>query len=134
MTTREIAEDLVAKCNEGRHQECYELYYSPDCVSVEAAEMAPGAGRESVGMEAIQAKVAQWFAMTKMHGGQVTGPFLHGDDKFSVFATMDVEMVDGPWKGMRMKADEIGVYTLKDGKIIHEEFFSPPMDMQPPQA
>jgi ketosteroid isomerase-like protein len=29
----------------------------------------------------------------------------------------------GPQKGKRMQMDEIGVYTVKNGKIVREEFF-----------
>ena len=35
----------------------------------------------------------------------------------------DVTPTSGPHKGKRMQLDEAGLYTVRDGKIVQEEFF-----------
>lgn len=52
------------------------------------------------------------------------GPWPHGDDRFAVRFTYDI--TNKP-SGMRMQMDEIGVFTVADGKVVREEFFYPPM-------
>ena len=36
---------------------------------------------------------------------------------------VDVTPKDGPMKGKRMQMDEAGLYTVKQGKVVQEEFF-----------
>jgi hypothetical protein len=52
----------------------------------------------------------------------VTGPFPH-DDRFIVYMKMDVTSKGGPYAGKRNTFEEAGLYTVKDGKIVQEEFF-----------
>jgi ketosteroid isomerase-like protein len=46
------------------------------------------------------------------------GPFLHGD-QFAVRFTLDVTQPNGE----RTVMEEVGVYTVRDGKITEERFF-----------
>jgi len=47
----------------------------------------------------------------------------HGD-QFIVCFKYDVTChLDGPMKGQRMQMEEAGLYTVKDGKIVREQFF-----------
>lgn len=50
------------------------------------------------------------------------GPYPHGD-RFIAHFKMEVTAKNGPMAGKRMVMDEAALYTVKDGKIIHEEFF-----------
>ena len=118
MTLSEIANELVAGCREHREVENLHRLYAPDAVSVEASDMGPG--RETTGIEGILGKHAWWDATAEVHDSSVTGPFLHGDDRFAVIFHMDVTMKD---TGNRMQMDEVGVYHVADGKIVREEFF-----------
>ena len=59
-----------------------------------------------------------------MHSVSAEGPFLFGDDQFSLVFDMDVTNKE---TGERMRAKEVGIYTVKDGKIAREEFFYSPM-------
>jgi hypothetical protein len=53
------------------------------------------------------------------HSSGVTGPWPHGN-RFIVGFQFDV--TNKP-SGRRMKMDEVGLYTVENGKIVREEFF-----------
>ncbi len=68
-------------------------------------------------------KKTEWFEKSHtIHGGKVEGPWPHGD-RFIVRFTLDVTPSSGPTAGKRMTIDEMALYTVKDGKVVHEEFF-----------
>ena len=120
MTLREIADTLVAHCEQNTTDEGLNTLYAADAISVEAAA-APGMdSREAVGLDAIKGKHAWWNGAMEMHSHSVDGPYLHGDDRFAVIFEMDVTERES---GHRMQSKEVGVYTVADGKIIREEFF-----------
>jgi ketosteroid isomerase-like protein len=117
MNTQEIADDLVALCKEGKFDEAGEKYWADDVVSVEAG--APGGGDPvSRGKDAARGKGEWWAANHEVHEVQVEGPYVNGD-QFVVRFKMDMT----PKGGERVKMDETGLYTLKDGKIAEERFF-----------
>lgn len=66
-----------------------------------------------------KAKGEWWIANHEAHSASVTGPWPHGD-RFVVGFQYDV--TNKP-SGKRMKMDEVGLYTVRDGKIVREEFF-----------
>lgn len=119
MTVQEIANDLVAKCNQGQWDQVIADHYAQDCVSIEPA----GANfpERTEGLDAIKAKGEQWNSMVQeVHGMTVEGPII-GGSHFSCTMKMDITM-----KGMpRMQNEEICVYEVKDGKIVKEQFFYP---------
>jgi ketosteroid isomerase-like protein len=51
----------------------------------------------------------------------VEGPFV-ADDKFAVHYNFDVTSKP---TGKRQPMEEMALYTVKDGKIVHEHFFYP---------
>ncbi|WP_309666351.1 nuclear transport factor 2 family protein [Tabrizicola sp.] len=118
MTLNEIANELVAGCREDRARANLKKLYSPDAQSVEAADM--GGGRTVTGIAAIDGKHAWWEGAMTMHGLTVDGPFVHGDDRFAVIFQMDVT---DKATGKRTNDKEVGVYHVKNGKIVREEFF-----------
>ena len=118
MTLKEIADDLVAGCREDRARANLDRLYAADAVSVEAADM--GQGREAAGLDAIRAKHDWWEANMEMLGGSVTGPMLHGDDRFAVIFRMKArEKATGNVSEM----EEVAIYTVTDGRITREEFY-----------
>ena len=118
MTLQEIAEELVAGCREHRERANLARLYAPDAVSVEAMDM--GNGRETKGLAGIDGKHQWWEDNHTVTGGEVEGPFRHGDDRFAViFAMQGSSKADG--KAFDMT--EVGIYQVKDGKIVREEFF-----------
>ncbi|WP_309681903.1 nuclear transport factor 2 family protein [Polaromonas sp.] len=118
MNTMEIARQLVALCRQGKNEEALQTLFAPDVVSVEAVPM-PDGQQEAKGMAAVKAKGEWWFANHEIHSASVTGPWPHGD-RFVVGFQFDV--TNKP-TGKRMTMDEVGLYTVRDGKIVREEFF-----------
>tara|TARA_R110000796_G_scaffold63870_1_gene147720 strand:- start:5844 stop:6227 length:384 start_codon:yes stop_codon:yes gene_type:complete len=119
----DVAGKLADCCNSGREAEALDSLYAQDCVSVEALPMGE-AGRETQGLEAIRGKHEWWYGAHDVHSVSAEGPFLFGDDQFSLVFDMDVTNKE---TGERMRAKEVGIYTVKDGKIAREEFFYSPM-------
>lgn len=117
MNTQEIANKLVAVCKAGKFEDA-QVLYAPDAVSVEASA-PPGGQREAVGLAAIKAKGEWWVANHEVHSMQVAGPWPH-DDRFIVGFRFDVTMKP---TGKRFTMEEMALYTVKDGKIVREEFF-----------
>jgi ketosteroid isomerase-like protein len=120
LSTTDIATDLVALCRQGKHLEVLSKYYSDDIVSVESAS-APGMPAEMKGIEAIRGKNQWWMENHEVHSGKVNGPFV-GDNQFAVEFTFDVTFKP---TGKRMQMNEMGLYTVNGGKIVHEHFYYP---------
>lgn len=115
MTIQDIANDLVALCREGKLAECGEKYWDQDVVSLEAME---GDMARIEGIEGVRGKGEWWVANHEIHGIEVEGPYINGD-QFAVRFKMDVTPKDGE----RVTMDEVGVYTVDGDKIIEERFF-----------
>ena len=118
MNTMEIGRKLVALCGQGTNAEALDTLFAADVVSVEAVAM-PGTQQEAKGLAAVRGKGEWWVANHEIHSASVTGPWPHGD-RFVVGFQYDV--TNKP-SGRRMKMDEVGLYTVRDGKIVREEFF-----------
>ncbi|HEY4344797.1 MAG TPA: nuclear transport factor 2 family protein [Parvibaculum sp.] len=113
--TLAIAKDLVAMCREARFDEAGEKYWAADVVSVEPA----GDAAVSRGIAAARAKGEAWMSANEIHGFEAGDPYVNGDQfvvRFSIDQTVKAT-------GERMKLDEVGIYTLKNGKIAEERFF-----------
>jgi hypothetical protein len=118
MTSLEVAKKYVALCKEGKFDECLDELFAKAAVSVEAGG-PPGVDRTSKGLDAIRAK-GKWFGDNHtVHKAEVFGPYPH-DDRFAVRFVFD--MTHKP-SGRRMIMDEIGLFTVENGKITREEFF-----------
>ena len=120
-STYEVGKKLVDLCRQGKHLDAITTLYAPNIVSVEAMS-SPQMPARMEGLPAIKGKAEWWEANHEVHGGTVEGPFPHGD-RVIVRFTYDVTAKSGPMAGKRMKLDEAALYTVKDGKIVHEEFF-----------
>jgi hypothetical protein len=118
MSTAEIAKGLVDLCRQGKHMEAVERYYADNIVSVESAAPA-GKSPETKGIEAIKGKTQWWLDNHEIHSQTVNGPFV-GEKQFAVEFKMDITMKTS---GQRMQMDEMGLYTVENGKIVHEHFF-----------
>ena len=117
MSTQEIANRYVALCKEGRFHDCLE-FFSPDAVSVEAGG-PPGADLVATGLAAIRAKGEWWYNNHEVHKAEVFGPYPNAN-RFAVRFVFDI--TNKP-SGQRMQMDEIGLFTIENGKITREEFF-----------
>jgi ketosteroid isomerase-like protein len=117
-TVTEIANDLVAICKTGDFATPGEKYWADDVVSVEAGA-PPGGDPASHGKDAARAKGEWWVGAHIINSTGVEGPYVNGD-QFAVRFTMDITVKE---TGERRVMDEIGLYTVKDGKIAEERFF-----------
>ncbi len=121
MSPMEVGTKLVELCKSGDFRGALEACYGEDIVSVEPVDMS-GQGRETRGLEAVREKSAQWEATNEVHSCEVGGPYPH-DDRFAVTFDIDVTPRAGPMEGMRMRMQEVGLYTVKGGKVVREEFY-----------
>ncbi|HVU17183.1 MAG TPA: nuclear transport factor 2 family protein [Candidatus Didemnitutus sp.] len=115
MKIEQIANGLVKLCKKARFADAVDTYYSPKIVSLEPA----GDEREARGIDAIKAKGDWWVANHQVHRMDVAGPFIH-KNQFVVRFTVDVTFK--PSK-KRFVLDELAIYTVRAGKIVHEQFF-----------
>ena len=120
MTTQEIAQRYVTLCQQGKFDACLEELYAKNAGSVEAAT-PPGTDKTAKGLEAIRAKGKDWSQNHVVHSAEVSGPFPN-ENRFAVRFLFDV--TDKP-SGKRTTMDEVGLFTIENGKITKEEFFYP---------
>ncbi len=115
MTTADIAKAFTDMLKAGDHHGAAANFNSPDIVSMEAMD---GPMARVQGTEAVKAKSDWWYANHEIHSATAHGPFVHGD-QFAVRFNMDVTAKES---GQRIQMEEVGLYTVKDGKIVEEKF------------
>ena len=116
MKTEEIANNLVQWCNAGEEHKCYDQLYRPNIVSV---EMEGSDHQISRGMEEVAKKGEWWRENFEVHSAKTSQPTV-ADNWFSVRHEMDITHKPS---GQRSTMQELGVYEVKDGKIVKEQFF-----------
>lgn len=116
MTTREVAEAFTALLKEDRLDEVMARFWADDIVSREAME---GPMAVLQGREAVKGKSDWWMSAHEIHAFGTEGPFVHGDQFSLIF---DVDVTEKA-TGKRVKMREIGLYTVKGGKVAEERFF-----------
>ena len=118
MNTTEIGQKYVALCKEAKFGECLQELFAKDAVSVEAWA-PPGVERIATGLAAIRAKGEAWGRDNEVHRAEVVGPF-PCDDRFTVIFRFEVTHKPS---GRRNAMEEVGLFTIENGKITREEFF-----------
>jgi len=118
MTTQQVADRLVALCRENDYDRAMNELYGPDIVSIEPFA-PPGKSAESRGLAAVKAKAEWWTGAHTINEARVEGPLV-ADFHFCVRFFFDVTQKA---TGTQMRFSELGVYEVKDGKIVREEFF-----------
>lgn len=116
---KDIAEKLVEHCRSGTERQGLEDLYAENAVSIEASDGGAGS-RITEGRAGISGKHDWWAENFEVHGGNVDGPYLHGDDQFGVIFEMDATHKAS---GQRSEMKELGIYTIADGKIVREQFY-----------
>jgi ketosteroid isomerase-like protein len=116
MTTVEIAKDFTDLLKQGQNHVAAERYNADDVVSYEAMEGPMAICR---GKEAVRQKGQWWEENNEVHGGAVEGPYVNGD-QFAVRFKFDITPKA---TGERVSMDEVGLYTVKNGKIAEERFY-----------
>jgi len=75
--------------------------------------------REMKGIDAIRQKNKWLGDNNEVHSATVDGPFV-GEDKFAVYYNYDVTFKP---TGQRTPMEEMALYTVRDGKVVREQFF-----------
>jgi ketosteroid isomerase-like protein len=117
-STAAVAQELVSLCRAGRNLDAIHKLYSPKIVSIEpiGSEEMPA---EMTGIDAIRQKNEWWFENNEVHKAEANGPFV-GENQFAVQYTFEVTFKP---TGQRTEMSEMALYTVKDGKIVREQFF-----------
>ena len=117
-STAAIAEELVSLCRAGKYLDAVARLYSNDIVSVEAVD-SPQKPAEMRGIDVIRGKNERWVENNEIHKAELIGPFV-GEGQFAVRFEFEFTPKQS---GRRMQLSEMGLYTVKDGKIVREQFF-----------
>lgn len=119
MSTQQVADRLVELCRAGKYEQAQEELYAEDAVSIEMEGMSGGSLGNARGLDAIREKGRKWADnIVEMHGGSVGEPVVAGN-WFSLVMGIDVTYKDMG----RVDMQEICVFGVRDGKIVHEQFF-----------
>jgi ketosteroid isomerase-like protein len=114
MDTKELATGFVALIREGKFDDAITQYLADDVVSIEASEEM----KEARGIDAVRAKGEWWDNNHEMHGFEASDPYVNGD-QFAIHMKMDATAKES---GQRFQMEEIGLYTVRNGKIVEEKF------------
>jgi len=117
MSTEEVAKKLVEYCRKGEWMKAIDDLYAKDIISVEAQAME-NMPAEMRGIEQVRGKTEWWEKQMEVHSAKVTGPFVARD---TFVVQFDVDVTEKASK-KRMQMSEVGIYTVKDGKVAREEF------------
>jgi hypothetical protein len=111
MNTEQVAKKVVELVRKQAWYDALELYDN-NVVSVEATTP------ETRGKEGVRGKIDWWVSAMEVHSFKAGEPFV-AHDRFVV--QYDADVTDKQSK-QRQKLSEVGVYTVKNGKIVREEF------------
>jgi hypothetical protein len=117
MNTEEVGQKVVELVRKQAWHEALDTLYDKDIVSVEARTM-DGSSPETRGMDGVRGKIDWWLENMQVYSFTANGPFA-AHDRFVV--QYDADVTDKNSKERR-QLSEVGVYTVKNGKIIREEF------------
>jgi hypothetical protein len=117
MTTEEVAQKVVELVRKQAWHEALNTLYDKDIVSVEA-QPSGGDSPEKRGIDQVRGKTDWWVNAMEVHSFKAHGPFV-AHDRFVV--QYDADVTDKNSK-KRMQLSEVGVYTVRNGKIVREEF------------
>jgi len=117
MTTQEVATRLVELCRANKHQQAIEELYHPEIISVEPEGSPFGTIQ---GLAAIAEKGKQYEAMVESFNSSSVSDPIVAENFFSCNMLSNVNMKGVP---VPVDMDEICVYTVKEGKIVKEQFF-----------
>jgi hypothetical protein len=112
MNTEEVANKVVELVRKQAWYEALDTLYDDNIVSVEAT--AP----ETRGKEGVRGKIDWWVNAMQVHSFNASQPFA-AHDRFVVQYDADVSEKNSK---ERRQISEVGVYTVKNGKIVREEF------------
>jgi ketosteroid isomerase-like protein len=115
MNTQELAKTFTDMCAKGEFEAAGKKFWSDD---IESREPMTGEMAVLKGRKAVEGKGEWWYANHEVDNVTVEGPYVHGD-QFVVRFKMEVT----PKGKNRLSLDEVGLYTVQNGKIVEERFF-----------
>lgn len=111
----EVAQNFVELFNKQvGDQAIWDQLFAKGFTSIEGV----GTALMWTGKKAVKAKGEAWMSEHAVHGCRTEGPFI-GATGFAMKYMMDVERKA---TGERLHMQEVGVYTVKNGKVVQEEF------------
>jgi len=117
MSTQEVAERVVELVRQQAWYKALDTLYDKEIVSVEASA-SEGESVEKRGIDQVRGKIDWWLNAMEVHSFTAKGPFV-AHDRFVVQYDADVTEKNSK---KRFQLSEVGVYTVKNGKIVREEF------------
>ena len=117
MSTEDVAMRLVELCKGTDWKKAVDELYAKDILSIEP-RAAAGMPAEMQGIDQVRGKNDWWEKNMEVHDSKVTGPFVAGD---TFVVRFDVDATDKNSK-KRMQMSEVGIYTVKDDKVVRERF------------
>lgn len=117
MTTEDVAKKLVELCEKGAYEEAANSLYDREIVSVEGRAVGD-MPTEAKGFDAVCAKTRWWVENHEVHSAKATGPFVARD---TFVVRFDIDVTDKT-SGRRFQGSEVGIYKVKEGKVVREEF------------
>jgi hypothetical protein len=120
MTTQQVAERYYELAQQNKRRQIVEELYGSDIVNREPEHAAAmGIPTITKGLDAVTAKSKAREELIEAVHGETCSPPVVGGRYFSVALGRDITMKGRP----RMNLQEIGVFEVKDGKIVSEQFF-----------
>jgi hypothetical protein len=120
MTTQEMANKYYELACQNKYVEIQHEFYDDNVISVEPEHAAlKGMQIVTKGKPAVTAK-GEAFRESRetLHSQSCSEPFVTGDF-FSVILKRDITFKNRP----RVQLEEIGIFQVKEGKVILEQFF-----------
>jgi hypothetical protein len=117
MNTEEVATRLMEHCRNGEWMKAVDDLYAEDIVSVEAHTME-NMPAEMRGIDQVRGKTEWWEKNFEVHSAKLGGPFVARD---TFVVQFDVDVTEKTSK-KRTQLSEVGIYTVKDGRVTREEF------------
>ena len=117
MNTEQVGQTVVELVRKQAWHEAVDTLYDKEIVSVEARTQ-DGSSPETTGIKGVRGKVDWWLENMQVHSFKANGPFV-AHDRFVVQYDADVTEKNS---NKRFQLSEVGVYTVKNGKIVREEF------------
>jgi hypothetical protein len=118
MTTAEVAKRYYELIQQNKYKEIQEELYAPNAISIEP-ENDSNLPLVVLGIEALQQKEGLFFSQVDEMFGSKMSELIVSNFFFSYMTEMDVKM-----KGKERKTKgQIGVFEVRIGKIVKEQFF-----------
>jgi hypothetical protein len=109
-----IAKEFAALIRAGKSDEVEKKWLAPGIESVEGV----GASLAWTGKKAVLAKYRGWEADHEIHSMKLEGPWV-GATGFALRFQLEATQLS---TGQRIAMEEVAVYTVRNGKVVREEF------------